>query len=352
MRKLALSSLVFFTSLGPTRAHAQGTPYEELTVLRHPERVLGGHTFLAPTFFPSAFVATHFAFRQGLVQVDLGDYPLSSGATTDLSLLGVSERIEVALRFADRFQVFAGGTGEIFLGTNLRSAIVGGGSFNYRVHGGGAVRLVRSAMTGTELSLRAFGQYGPGSFFDLWRLVEGVVENDPDTAQAVVDGNLGRLTLRDTVRGEVALQLLLAHALSSTFGLQAELGAGYDWSRLTFFDLDENRDIDTHSHAFVPDLGLVFGANLGPRVPLGFLAEYSLRFGRRTLPGSEEVDEEFSQLLGLSAHLVHPQFDFGLSIARLFNSEGISRLDPEGETLTSESPAVNYLQLTLQFTWW
>ena len=73
-----------------------------------PERNLGGHTFFTPTFFPSSFVGTRFAFSQGVLQAEIPDYPISQNRTLDVDMIGISERAEFSARCRERGVTFVG----------------------------------------------------------------------------------------------------------------------------------------------------------------------------------------------------------------------------------------------------
>lgn len=347
----ALGALCVFscTSL----ARAQHEPYEELTVKHYPERVLGGHTFMTPALFPTAFVATTFSLRQGVVLAQIPDFPLSQSTRLDVKMLGQNERLKAALRVLDPLQLFVVASAEAYVGSNVESVLVGGSSFSYTVGGGAMLRIVRVAATGTQLSVRAQGTYGPGGVLDLLRLVDAIIERDPEAASQVLEqNNLRELVLRDTERTEGALEILIAQSFTRHFGLQGVLRGAYTRSSLTFFDTTSGRDVTTDTNKFSPEAAVAFGANLDPLVPLGFLAEYSIRGGRRSLPGSEVVDTQLSHALAIGANLVHPQFQLGLTFAETLSIEPITRLDPSGVQRSSGKPTLSAGQLSLEFTWW
>lgn len=321
--------------------------------MRHyPERVLGGHTFLAPLSFTSPFVATSFLLRQGFVFAKVPDMPLSETDSVDVKFLGQDQMVEVAVRFADRFQVFLHGGGEFYTGTNLRSVLVGGSNYMYRVGGGALVRLLRNGGSGSQVSIRALGTTGSGGVLDLVRLLDAVIQRDPASVDVVVGGRLRELVLNDTSANEVSLKFLAAQALNRNFGLQAAAGASYRSFSIDVFDLAAGRELTLENDTWSPEASVAFGANLDPMLPLGFLAEYSLQVGRHHLRGSEQVDERWSHLVAIGAHIVHPQFQVGLSTARAINPEPLGRIDQMGRLRTSDAPHIQYVSLGLQFTWW
>ena len=99
------------------RAQEQGAP-DKRESEREPERVIDGHVFLSPAFMPTPFLSTHFQFQQGVAEVSIADFPITENRTLDVDLLGLRERVEVGVRFADRFEVFGFAAGEILSGNS------------------------------------------------------------------------------------------------------------------------------------------------------------------------------------------------------------------------------------------
>jgi hypothetical protein len=317
-----------------------------------PERNLGGHTFLTPTFFPSAFVGTRFAFLQGVLQAEIPDYPVTQNRTLDVNMIGVTERAEFSLRIFDRVQPFIRLTGEAFSGISINSVLSVGSTYAYTAGGGLQVRILRFEDPGTELSARVSGDYGPGGAVQLLRVVEAIIQDTPASVEAALDGNLRRVSISDTERANGTLQAVAAQKISKNFSVQGAAGAAYNWSSVTFFDTDTSQEVTLDDGRVDPKLGLGFQASAAPWVPVGALLEYSLESGSRTLPDQDVDDRHFYHVLALGIHVVHPQFQVGLTLGRTFGLDPVQRTGFLNRDFKSGDPSISYGQLGLEFTWW
>lgn len=69
-------------------------------------------------------------------------------------------------------------------------------------------------------------------------------------------------------------------------------------------------------------------------------------------PGLSAHPEYPSHLVGVGIHNVHPNFQIGLTFARLMSLDRVARIDPlTGQTLTSERPVVHYVQFGMDVVW-
>ena len=318
-----------------------------------PERVVDGHVFLSPAFMPTPFLGTHFLFAQGVTQMSISDFPITQTTRLDVELVGLTERIQAGFRFADRFEVFGFGTGEVLSGASGRSVLAAGSSFSYGGGLGGRIRIFRSSRTGTEITAYAEGSAGSGGLLDLLRLVDALADNPNPSLQQIADQNLGRLVLGDTSTKEIGGRVLAAQSLGRNFDLQASLGADYTSLNVELYNPQTNLEFDQDFTSVNPVASVAFGANIMPLVPIGFMAEYSVQSHGRALLSSSETDwTDPSHLVGVGIHTLHPNFQIGLTFARLMNLEPISRVDPlSGQTLTSDSPVVHYVQFSMDVVW-
>src|SRR5262245_4626591 len=108
-----------------TAANARAQPPEQPGPrgIDQPERVTDNHVFASPAFMPTPFPSTHFSFAQGVTQVTVADFPITQDIRLDVDLLGLNERIEAGVRFADRFEVFGFVSGEVLSGSSGRSVV-------------------------------------------------------------------------------------------------------------------------------------------------------------------------------------------------------------------------------------
>jgi hypothetical protein len=356
MRSLIVGAtlLAVLGSSHPAHAEEPPAPTSEPPAPAHelPERNLGGHTFFTPTFFPTAFVGTRFAFSQGVLQAEIPDYPLSQNRTLDVDMIGISERAEFSLRLFDRVMPFLRVTGEAFSGVSVNSVVSVGSTYAYTAGGGLQVRLLRLEEPGTELSLRASGDYGPGGAVQLLRVLEAIVQDTPASVEAALDGNLRQVSLADTERANGTLQALAAQKISKNFSVQGALGAAYNWSSITFYDTDTGEEVTLDDGRVDPKLGLAFQASASPWIPVGAIVEYSLASEARTLPNQDVGDRHYSHILGFGLNIVHPQFQVGLTLARTFGLDPVERTGFLNRDFRSGNPSISYAELGLEFTWW
>jgi len=345
---LLITSLTAPSALAQEKAAAQPVPCE----LDQPERVVDGHVFLAPAFMPSAFLSTHFSFRQGLTDVSISDFPITADVRLDAELLGINERIEAGVRFADRFELFGFGTGEVLSGASGRSVLAVGSDFSYAGGLGGRIRVFRSSRTGSEITAYLEGSAGRGGLLDLLRLADALADDPNPTIQAIANENLGKLVLGTTTRTQVAGRVLFAQSLGKNFDFQAGLGASYSKLSVELYNAQTNLEFDRDFDSVDPEASVAVGANIAQVLPIGFLLEYTARSHRTVLASSEEDDWSPSHLIGVGIHTLHPNFQVGLTLARLMNLDRIIRTDPQtGQRLTSDRPVVHYVQFGMDVVW-
>jgi hypothetical protein len=234
----------------------------------------------------------------------------------------------------------------------LNSAITLGASYNYSVGGGLKARLLRLENTGTELSAFLDGAHGPSGSLQILRMLEAVVAAPPASVQAIVDGDLRRLATAEGSATRFGMQVLGAQALSENFSLQAGAGADYNFEETTYYDPELGEDVTLEDNALSPKLGLAFEATTEPFLPLGFMLEYSLRSNRRAVPTTGEFQNASSHLVGLGAHVIHPEFQTGVTVARFFGLDPVQRVGIAGNEFESDTPTLHYVQLELAFTWY
>jgi hypothetical protein len=351
---IARCAILLITSLTTAGARAQEpAPVQPVPCeLDQPERVVDGHVFLAPAFMPSPFLSTHFSFRQGLTEVSISDFPITQDVRLDAEILGIAERIEAGVRFADRFELFGFGTGEVLSGASGRSVLAVGSDFSYAGGLGGRIRLFRSSRTGSELTAYAEGSAGRGGLLELLRLADAQADDPNPTVQSLANENLGKLVLGTTTRKQVTGRLLFAQSLGKNFDLQAGLGASYSNLSVELYNAQTNLEFERDFDSVDPEASVAIGANIAQVLPIGFLLEYTARSHRTVLASNEEDDWTPSHLIGLGVHTVHPNFQVGLTFARVMNLDRIIRTDPQtGQTLTSERPVVHYVQFGMDVVW-
>jgi hypothetical protein len=348
---LRACALFFSLAVAATSARAQelAPPFEREA--KPPERVLDGHVVLSPTFFPTAFLSTHFSFRQGITQVMVPDYPVTENTRIDADLLGLDERIEAGFRFAKILELSIFGYGQVLSGSNAESVVTAGSSFSYGGGLTGRVRLLRSEASGTQISARVLGSAGKGGSIELIRLADYLLDNSGVTLDSVAQLNVGRLILGSSSRRDVSGQLLAAQTLGPHFDVQGYLGVGYSQVDFQLYNPQTNVEADRDLTTVDPEAGIALGANLTP-VPIGFLLEYVVSSRRRALAGSEDGEwSDFSHLIGLGVHSVHPNFQVGLTVARQMATERVSRIASQGQSLTSGRPSVHYAVLEFEVAW-
>jgi hypothetical protein len=336
-----------------SRAQEPAPPQPVPCELDLPERVVDGHVFLTPAFMPTPFLGTHFLFAQGVTQMSIADFPIAQGTTLDVDLVGLNERVQGGFRFADRFEVFGFGTGEVLSGVSGRSVLAVGSSFAYSVGLGGRVRLFRSSRSGTEITAYAEGSAGSGGLLDLLRLADALVDDTNRSVRELANENLGKLVLGNTSSKQVGGRVLAAQSLGKNFDLQGSLGADYTALDVQLYNAQTNSEFEQELNTVNPEASITFGANIMPFVPIGFLLEYSVQSHGRALTSTAEADwTDPAHSIGIGIHTLHPNFQIGLTVARQMNLEPVTRADPlTGQTLTSERPVVHYVQFGMDVVW-
>jgi hypothetical protein len=339
------------TLLLASTALAEEPMLSELTPIAS-DRVLGGRVFTDPAFMPSAFMTTHFGFRQGVTYLSTPNFPVQPGRSVDANVLGLSERLDAGFKIAKYFELSLFGSSEILAGSDAHSALTSGASFSYSAGLGAGAQLFRSSPSGTQISLRAEGSSGTGGLLDVLRLIDSVSAQPSASTESIVTGNVGRLVLTSTSQVGATGHLLVAQRLTQNLGLQAALGAKWSSVKANFYDLSTNRNASTKDSSVNPDLSAALDVDLAPHVPIGFMFEYSLRDQKQPLAGNDTPGwGGLSHLVAAGIHVVHPALQLGLSVGRIFGLDPIERIDPQGRRLTSGTPYLAYGQVALSFTW-
>lgn len=334
---------VMFATGGAQPAHAQDDV---------PEYTLKQHRFLTPTIVPTPFVSTDIRLQQGVLYFKVPDFPVTQNRSYNVNAAGITERLTVGVRFLDRIRAYVIAQGDLQTGANAKSIVLAGGTYNYSLSGGLAVRIFRSVKTGTQVSARAQLTSGPLGQLDVLGFANDVIARRPAAIQDVFDIQIARSALASGTEKVLRLDALAAQTLTANFGVQAFLGFTGYWESVKVFDPRQEVDVRTHANSYAPEGGLSVDATLLPTVPLGFNIEYAFQSQRRNL--SESQGARTTQLLhtlALGIHVVDSRFQAGLSFGHGFGFDPITRTGLLNKQLTSGTPWHIFGDLQVQYLW-
>lgn len=327
-------------------------------------RTLAGHTFLFPALEPSSFVATYVGIRQGVYHQMFPNVPLPFGGTQSLSLLGISDDIELSFRITDWLGI--GGVAQALgvLGSNGQSLLFAGGNVN----AGGSIlpvlRIARIESTGTQVSFLARVGWLPGDALDLPSfLVAGSnaiasanVAGSPQATAAAIANNvlqngIQRTVLTHTDNFMLSGSFTAAQALGPMFGLQAAVAFERSVFGVTS-NLVPTGDVRVSDTRYdIPiDASLDWdGISLG--VPLALQVEYEVNARiHSTGPELLEGDSNVAQVIGAGAYYSGAQ-DLQLGLFGAY-AWGLRPLAGIGGAPGSSDPSrADYLQLVLRHIW-
>jgi hypothetical protein len=118
------------------------------------QRGVGGRPLVQPQRGESAFVTSHFGFRQGVAYLRIPGVPISEvEKRVDLELAGLAERFDLAIRFAERFGFFAAVEGQVVTSLTAETALVSGARTGFGWEFGTRHTLLRDTENGLALAL-------------------------------------------------------------------------------------------------------------------------------------------------------------------------------------------------------
>ncbi len=348
---MAAVALSFFALARAARAQELPPAKVEPYKLRYEhERQLGPHIFPVPTFFPSAFITTHFSLRQGLARFAVNSFPVTQNRRQDVGMIGVTESLEFGLAFLkNRLEVFGVAGAQGLTGDSRESMLTLGTNYSYSLGGGVGVKLFRLEDSNTQVSLRARAVYDSGGSVQLLRLIDAInVRNQ--TLEELFGSDVRRVIIEDTSRIDSTVYLLAAQSIGKNFGAQAGLGFSRSRLQVTAYDLDEQEDVETVKTNWEPEGGLIVDANLLPIVPFGASLEWVARSSQRDVVSGSENANRIAQVFGFSLHTVNPHFQVSLTGAQAINLQPVVR-EINGESFESETPAISYGQISVHTFW-
>lgn len=250
-------------------------------------RTLGGHRFLTPVRFASAFAVTEVGLSIAFSHASYTGYGDRDHVPYVADVVGLAERLDVGVRVLPRVALFASVGGRFASGADGQTVLGIGadGAVEWKVGVAGVV--ARLEETGTQVGARLSVEGHAGG-----RLVsiEGLVNDSIDTKTVPpADALFGA---RSGVAGRFSWSV--AQALGRHFSAQASLGLAGGWRYA-----GDARGADALHLGF----GLAIGADAAPYVPIALLLEYDgdtlLRRGGPREVGPEELlsEENASALL-------------------------------------------------------
>lgn len=257
---------------------------------RDDARFLKGQTLLTPALLDSAFVATHVAIG--------GELGRQSDDASSFNI--VTGHVQAGVSFAGRVELGLEASYAGFVVGDQNTAIQPGGQNAYDLRPGLRLRAFRSASTGTQLGLRAYGVFdsstrlNPGRVFAEVASQLSQIAADPARFKcltlgqldcALVDKNGKPFDLFAAMRVSRSLlgggaAVSVAQAFNARLATQASVGLeiGHGSS--------STKDLGTLSSTPVTFyLGVAPSFALGPSVPVALMAEYRLELVTESFSG-------------------------------------------------------------------
>lgn len=308
-------------------------------------RTMKGHTFLYPTLFDTAFVASYVGIRAGVNRRSVPDVVVGA-RRFDLNLVGVAEGLDLGLKLTDWFGLQVVGGGRAIIGSNVPALVYDGATYTYEGRLSAVFRLMRLRSTGTQLSASVSGAFAKGQVVSLAPLLSAPDANA--AVQTLVDGNFGD-ALRTPIRSvDGRVSLLFAQALGKLLSLQAAAAIGRHSVVVEPFDTATGTRLsfDTKGFQYLGAVALgIDGSAL--HVPIGGLVEYSLtrQPGTATLSPSATLDTVHRAAAGVyftgARHL-----QTGISVSW---EGGLSRIrTTDGESGRPDSQSAQFI---LRYVW-
>jgi hypothetical protein len=321
-------------------------------------RTLKGHTFLRPVFDESAFLPTSVGFRQGLFFVDAGTVP-AQGQQKPIAMAAAVESLDASIRVVDWLAIGATADLQAVVGASEVALYSNASSFGGGVRLGPAVRVLRSARTGTQIAVRPYYQATFGGIVDVSHVLPslrsrlgqevGAVPTSPNEAIAratALESELLQASVIPLRRSAWGGSLHVAQAITPYVGIQLS----YDLRRERFlaapYDLVARARSEIYlvsvTHTFTA--ALTFDAErLG--VPIGVSFEASLNGGTlRAESKPVSVSFDTTALFGPGLYYT------GRKYMQLGVFVGVQRGQSRYTTLYGESalPSTYYGQFTLR----
>jgi hypothetical protein len=260
-------------------------------------RSLKGHTFLPPQLVDYAFVTTHLGLSAELGRVSEPGVPqsgpsssggLGESFTYDRSLGLSTARIAFGAAVAERIEIGFDASYSAFLASDANTTVIFGSRNAWEVRPGVRIRAYRAPASGTQISVRIWGNFGSGtrqapvSVLTAIAADASAIASDPNRVACLAAGDLAcalpkgfdadasvRAT-RTVAAGGAGLAV--AQSFGSRFGLQGSLGieAGHAW-----VSTKNTGDVGSTPIAF--HVGVAPSLDFGPSVPLALMLEYRFR---------------------------------------------------------------------------
>ncbi|HLV67495.1 MAG TPA: hypothetical protein VKY73_16850 [Polyangiaceae bacterium] len=244
------------------------------------------------------------------------------------------------------------GSAEVITGTKFRSILALGSDFSYELGGGAAVRLLRAQASNTELSVRARGSYSTGGAVDFLRVLDEVVAEPVPTVESVVDGEAGRLVVKDSSGWDVIGHVLVAQRIHARVGVQAGVGLGWSTFAVESYEPTLDREVSARTSSLTPEGAVAVDANLIPMIPAGAVVEYAVRAQRRqAATAPEEEPGGVTHLLSVGVHAIDDGFQAGLGFVQFFGLERVTRVSTADDELSSGTVSASYVELSLHVDW-
>lgn len=282
----------------PTKAEARAEKLQRLNELNaeralriYQQRSLANHAFITPMFGHSALPTTHLGGAFGASAVI---QPKVTGDGTDVFAAATGD-LEAGVRFGKWAGFDADVDGLAGFGQRATSDSEIRADAAWQFRGGVPIRLVHRPST--AFTLKPTGFYLSGSTLDFQRGLAAIQEQiaagqEPDTTAA------SREMITNFQAYGGGLNLALAQAAGSAFGVQLTVGGGLEHLRVQDWEDDAQVIASGLAGRFQSDLALTFDLN---PVPLGFMLEY--QFDATFGAGDLKSTQYFLHDLGLGLYI-------------------------------------------------
>jgi hypothetical protein len=267
-------------------------------------RTMKGVVFQTPLLVDSAFVSSFAGVAVALgKQVEPGVTVFPSGGSGQMfsydRALGLADlRIQAGVAIAGRVELGLDARYATYSVSDPTSALVFGGRTAYDVRPGLRLRAFRSASTGTQIGLHAYGTFASDARLNPAGVLAEIASISADSRQVAClavgdlscafpeslkfDPQKAMNVSRQVFGGGAAVTA--AQAFGSRFGVQASLGL--EVARAVV----HNPLGDLSSTPVTVAVGLAPSVDFGPVVPLTLMAEYRFGFTTETPAAMENID--------------------------------------------------------------
>lgn len=280
------------------------------------ERRLDGHRFILPRHADAPFVTSHFAFSVEFSYLEIPGVEVPDAELDfDLQLAGLSQNLELGIRFHRLFGFYARGQGRLVTSLNSSTALQSGVRALGRWDVGLMSELYRNDAAGVSLGARIRLAGSAGQQVRPIILVLALRDAPEQTVDQLLAGNIGRYLLTGEHHLVFGAALSVAKSLGRHLGVILSLDARAGSSTWSFFDGVSTTEQSGPRESF--NLGATLNVDVDPYVPLGIQLEYRLGYvDEEVVEGTAADRPTLAHYLGLGTFYTgHPDLMLGLMLS-------------------------------------